>query len=322
MIGRILSLRIFCCALILTLGACVTPVNRDSSPSKRKQQKSRRDTKEETIEISKIEGLKKRVWILDFLVSADLPKELERFPLNHMFRNELSEIFLSEENSAFIPVLSDLSTLQDLKIDSATPPEEVSKVARGTGVSGFIRGDIKTVKVSEKRDPTGLIQSREIILYLEVEYELVDSSTGRSLAKGIRKHTFKELRSELFGYGAGLSDPKQKISKIFTSMSQHILKELNPMSSKVGWAGRLLKLEGSRLYLNAGRSSGLRVGDVLKVVEAPRDVFDPQSGRFIGQAPGRVKGTAKVIEYFGLDGAVALLQSGGGLLPGDRVEIF
>ncbi|NCN41706.1 hypothetical protein GW916_10725 [bacterium] len=306
----------------LTLAGCVSPQRRDNGGNKVAQNRSRVEAQQEGVEIPKVEGLKKRLWILDFHVSADLPKSLERMPLSHFLRKELSEVMLAEENSAFVPVLTDTTTLQDLRIDSMTPPEEVSRVARGTGVSGYIRGEIKTVNVEEKLDPTGLIQSREILLTVEVDYELIDSSTGRSLVKGTRKNTFKEQRSEIFGYASGLSEPQKKMEKIFNNMSSHILKELNPHAAKVGWAGRLLKIEGARLYLNAGRSSGLRIGDILKVVEAPRDVHDPQTGRYIGQAPGRVKGTAKVIEYFGLDGAVALIQSGGGMLPSDRVEMF
>ncbi len=308
--------------ILFLLASCVSPTHRNSGPVKRTTGQSRADVQTESVEIPKIEGLKKRLWILDFLVSADVPKEFENMPLSNFFKKELSEVLLSEENSAFIPVLSDATTLQDLRIDSASAPEEVSKVARGTGVSGFVRGEIKTLKLEEKRDPTGLIQSREISLFVEFDYELIDSATGRSLAKGTRKNTFKEMRSEIFGYGSGISEPAKKIQKIFNNMSLHILKDLNPHASKVGWSGRLLKLEGSRLYLNAGRSSGIRIGDVLKIVEPPRDIYEPQSSRYIGQAPGRVKGTAKVIEYFGLDGAVALLQSGGGMLPGDRIEMF
>ena len=101
-----------------------------------------------------------------------------------------------------------------------------------------------------------------------------------------------------------------------------MIARLAPFASKLGWSGRILKTEGSRIYLNSGRRTGLQVGDVLKVIESPRDIFDPQSGKFVGQAPGRVKGTLKLIQYFGIDGAVAVLQSGGGILPGDRVELY
>jgi hypothetical protein len=84
----------------------------------------------------------------------------------------------------------------------------------------------------------------------------------------------------------------------------------------------VLRIDGTRIYLNSGRRTGILVGDVLKVIEHPREIVDPQSGDLVGEAPGRMKGTVKVIQYFGSDGAIAVLQSGGGIFPGDQVELF
>lgn len=306
----------------LAFVSCTTPVQRGTVKRDDEPRATRKQEKEESIEIPKISGLKKRIWILDFSISSEIPESLIDYPFNEYLKEQMGQVFLNEPNSAFVPVTGDQATLEDLRIDSLTPIQDVAKVARGTGVSGFVRGDIYRIGIKEERDPKGLIKSREIVLELGIEFELVDASAGRSLAKGKARHAYKEMRSEIFGFGEGLAEPVRQIKNSFRQMSLKILKELNPQAAKVGWSGRLLKLEGARLYINAGRSSGLRLGDILKVVEPPRDVFDPQTGKFIGQAPGRVKGTAKVIEYFGLDGAVAMLQSGGGLLPGDRIEMF
>jgi len=302
---------------LLVLASCVAPVRRDAVPVKEGVRKD-----ETSPVIPKIEGMRKRLWVLDLRVSAPIPEALNKIDFRNVFRESISEVFLKDENSAFVPVVADQTVLMDLKIDSFTDPMEVSRVARGSGIAGFIRGEIHQIEIAEKKDPTGLIQSRDITVNLGVSYEMVDSASGRSLVTGNRKKTYVETRSEILGYATGLADADKKIRRMADSIALWMLKDLNPHSSKVGWSGRILKIEGARLYINAGRSSGLRVGDVLKVVETPRDVFDPQSGRFIGQAPGRVKGTCKVVEYFGLDGAVAMLQSGGGLLPGDRVELF
>lgn len=298
--------------------ACVAPVRRDTRPVAKTSV-----VKDETAPvIPKIEGLKKRIWVLDLRVSAPIPEALNRIDFRDVFRQSITEVFLNDENSAFVPVSSDQSVLEDLRIDSFTDPAEVARVARGSGIAGFIRGELHQIDIAEKKDPKGLIQSRDITVNLGVSYEMYDASSGRSLVSGNRKKTYVETRSEIMGYASGLSEPEKKIRKMADSIALWMLRDLNPHSSKVGWSGRILKTEASRIYVNAGRSSGLRVGDILKIVEAPKDVFDPQSGRFIGQAPGRVKGTAKVIEYFGLDGSVSMLQSGGGLLPGDRVELF
>jgi hypothetical protein len=81
-------------------------------------------------------------------------------------------------------------------------------------------------------------------------------------------------------------------------------------------------VSGERVFINAGRLSGLQVGDILKVTEEGDDVYDPENGRFIGTAPGRLKGTIEVVSYFGRDGAIAVVHSGSGFQENDRVELY
>lgn len=68
--------------------------------------------------------------------------------------------------------------------------------------------------------------------------------------------------------------------------------------------------------------SGLQVGDILKVTEEGHEVYDPETGAYIGNAPGRMKGTLEVISYFGKDGAISILHSGSGIKENDKVELY
>jgi hypothetical protein len=88
------------------------------------------------------------------------------------------------------------------------------------------------------------------------------------------------------------------------------------------WEGRIAMIAGDRVYLNAGRLSGLQINDILKVTEEGKEIYDPQTGRFIGKAPGRMKGTVEVVSYFGKDGAIAVIHSGSGFKENDRVEMY
>ena len=91
---------------------------------------------------------------------------------------------------------------------------------------------------------------------------------------------------------------------------------------KMSWTGRIALVRGEKLYLNAGRMSGLQVGDILRVTEAKEEVFDPETGGFLGTITGRMKGTVEVISYFGKDGAVPLIHSGSGFQENDIVEFY
>src|SRR5579864_134363 len=60
---------------------------------------------------------------------------------------------------------------------------------------------------------------------------------------------------------------------------------------KLSWEGRVAMVQGDKIYINSGRLTGIQIGDVLKITEEGTEVFDPQTGSFIGAAPGRMKGT-------------------------------
>jgi hypothetical protein len=88
------------------------------------------------------------------------------------------------------------------------------------------------------------------------------------------------------------------------------------------WEGRIASVQGERIFLNVGKISGLAAGDLLRVVDEGEEIYDTESGSFIGKSPGRLKGTLEVVSFFGQDGAIAVIHSGGGFRENDRVELY
>ena len=84
----------------------------------------------------------------------------------------------------------------------------------------------------------------------------------------------------------------------------------------------MAKIIGNKIYLNSGRDSGLNIGDILKVITEGQDIFDPETGALIGVSKGDVKGTLEVIDYFGPDGSISILHSGGSVTEGDFVQLY
>ncbi len=88
------------------------------------------------------------------------------------------------------------------------------------------------------------------------------------------------------------SDEKAK-GKAFdltlSELSRSLLRELN----RLDWFCRIAKIEGETIYLNAGKLSGVKVGDVLAV-------FDPQR---LGEK-GDAKGKIQILTTFGTDASI------------------
>jgi hypothetical protein len=237
------------------------------------------------------------------------------------FERHLIEAF-SAPDSAFLA-----QDLVDQNRVSVVPtadqnPEDIARALKGSGLSGFLLLRVKGAGLAPGESLSeGLIKTRLVTVFLSMDYELFDVSTGRRLATGQERVEVQETRSEFLAGRFEPGDIKIRLQDLSKTGAKQVQIKLAPFAEKLGWYGRVVRLEGSRVYLNAGRRSGLVLGDTLKVTEAPREIVDPATGIWIGEAPGRIKGTLKVTQYFGDDAAVAVLQSGGGIRTEDRVEL-
>ena len=94
------------------------------------------------------------------------------------------------------------------------------------------------------------------------------------------------------------SEEKAKVKAIdltISSLGRSLAKELDGMD----WFCRIAKVEGEDVYINAGRLTGLKVGDVMEVFRAGR------SGE-----RGEVKGKIQVSAFFGIDASMGRLIQG------------
>ena len=316
----------FSAALILGITACSQPVVRhgnETTPlSESKVTGTGKLIEADTASTAIPNELRKRIWVLPFNKSPAEHPAFAGLDSVHLLQNKMAERLTGDRSPFVAQSLAVGVDLEALKVDSSMDTAEVARIARGEGMAGFLRGEMTQLNIIEQTSPEGLLKSRTMTITMEVSYELFDANSAHRIAAGFDSESAIEKRTDIFGAGTDLRNPSDRVNDLAKTLSDRMIARLAPFASKLGWSGRILKTEGSRIYLNSGRRTGLQVGDVLKVIESPRDIFDPQSGKFVGQAPGRVKGTLKLIQYFGIDGAVAVLQSGGGILPGDRVELY
>ncbi len=196
--------------------------------------------------------------------------------------------------------------------------------AKGHGANLIIYGRIVDSSIRQKEDDIGLI--REVFLFgsSTVEIRVIDVSTEQEvLVKKVdaftedksyqiqnltRENKF-ELRRDLLRQATKLA-----ISKL--------IKPIWDKTKKKEWFGRVAKIVGKNIYINAGLESGVKIGDIMKVLTPTQDIFDPVSGGLIGKTKGEVKSTIEITDFFGNNGAVGILHSGGNVSPGDQVTLY
>ncbi len=88
------------------------------------------------------------------------------------------------------------------------------------------------------------------------------------------------------------------------------------------WSCRVVRIEGGKVYLNAGRLTGLQPGDHLRVYGKGRELMDPLTGRSLGFAPGEIKGEIVINDLFGTDASQGeVLEEKIPIGPGDVVKM-
>lgn len=221
---------------------------------------------------------------------------------------------------------------KDLKVDFSKniqggeyKLEEMAKAAKELGVSALLEGKIIDLKVRKKSDEVGVFRQMKTTFEAQVRVRIASARSGKELFNTVKTVTVEESNVRVAEnvnadrFFQGNPEILQNLLKeAFMDFTPQILATMDRMS----WEGRVAAISGDRIFLNVGRISGLQVGDILKVSDEGDEIYDPQSGNYIGKVPGRLKGTLEVVSYFGQDGSIAVIHSGAGFKENDRVELY
>jgi len=182
-------------------------------------------------------------------------------------------------------VLNDLET-----------PKVLSLLNEVFGIHALVVGQLSgpyvfATKATKDRDETALA-------IIKIEMRLKDASSGK---------TFKNLSASnpiLASKERGsFSEEKAKMKAIdltISDLGQSLARELDGLD----WFCRVAKVDGEEVYINAGKLTGLKVGDVM-------EVFRPVGPGERSEAKGKIQ----ISGWFGIDASI------GKLIQGNRPEI-
>lgn len=268
------------------------------------------------------QSLKKRIIVLPFL---DVKLQRAKKVTDIARRTVVKKLIRS---GSYI-VISNNDFPQDLKKFVTEKNEydlkSISALAASMGVSSILEGKILEVKARRLGDQVGLFRKIRAKVDVKVRVRMVSAKSGAEILNEVRMATVESDTTRVAKYSYSdrflEEDPRlirAAVQKAFAGAMRRIYKSVE----KLDWEGRVALISGDRIYINAGRISGLQIGELLKVTEEGEEVYDPDSGHFIGRAPGRMKGTVEIVSYFGQDGAIAVVHSGSGFKENDRVELY
>jgi hypothetical protein len=271
--------------------------------------------------ITEFNPIKKKIALLEFFNEAPFGGEDLAINATEEFRREMSRTrdFMIDPGAAQL-----FGSSKEIYSGGGVKLAQLTRKAKMAGVSLVVFGRVVDARIRSTNDEIGFVRKVRAMAEAKIEIKVFDVYSSKEILSDTLEGTVQDdnmrfyinedneneaYRQDLLRYSARVAVRKM-IPKIVV------------LGNKLDWTGRVAKIIGTKIYINAGRESGIHMGDILKVITEGQEVYDPETGALIGISKGEVKGTLEVTDYFGPDGAISILHSGGSVTEGDFVQLY
>jgi hypothetical protein len=195
------------------------------------------------------------------------------------------------ENSGAI-LCTDPNTIQ--YSGSLTDPQNMKILNELYGIQAVVKGSISDTYVSTSRSE-GSDDKETSFALSRITLTVYNTETATTLRQLSGRNPVFLSREK-----GDMSPEKAKIKAIDLAV-ELLADDLLKTILHLDWHARVASIESARVYINAGRLSGLQKGDILEVYATGREVLDVATNSSIGKTKGVYKGDIEVSELFGLD---------------------
>ena len=256
-------------------------------------------------------GFKKKVAILEFENKTTYKEQ----QIGEAVAQKLSEKLESSQRIVTVDstVVSEMLRREGLEFETLIDPSVMKQAHQSLGIQAFAFGTVNDLSLlSPKVSETSEDEATSATLKLEIR--LMDASTGNLLKTFIG-------RSPIFGTRETGENSKTKaVLKAIELSLEDIFDGFLRQLDLLEWTTTVAKVDGNSLYLNAGKSSGLRIGDTLEVFEPGKEIIHPTTKFSLGWTTGQLKGVITISDLFGVDAAIGKVVQGQGFSPDDVVK--
>lgn len=277
-------------------------------------------TKSPTQRIESMGQPKKRIMVLNFANITPVKQgELGQFAADELKR----ALFLSQRMIVPQDAKTEFAT-QDFLDGEKVRVAQLIREGRRLGVAVLVVGRIAKVVFRQRGDDVGLLRQKQSLAAVDVEIKLYDVNSGREMMAAGKSGESSSNTMVAFE-GSNLESPEYRAELTKLALRNAVVPlvpDVIKSVEKMAWEGHIAKIVGNKVYVNAGKASGLVAGDILKVMSIGDDVYDPSSGAYLGRAQGQLKGTLEVVDFLGTDGAVADVHTGANFQEGDSVQLY
>ena len=218
--------------------------------------------------------------------------------------------------------MSSILEQQRIGATGAINPATAAKMGEILGLNAIVTGSVTAYSEAEEAQDYLVYKKKKQIARVTVDYRIVDTSTGVQLLADSGAGIYEKSTGGALGLGAkGGYDPDLRDGALRDALTKAMVNMMKQLESQP-WKGKIAKVTGNKLYINAGKKTGLKIGDRLDVYRVGEDIIDPDTHQKLGTTEDKV-GQA-IVQQNDLgdkaDMSVAVTTSGMGFKQGDVVK--
>jgi len=193
-------------------------------------------------------------------------------------------------------------------------PAVAKKLNEDFGIQAILKSALSDVYTSSSRIE-GKDEKETSFAMSKLSIDVFNTETGKAMKQLSGRNPISLSREK-----GDLSTEKAKIKAIDLAIEM-IAEDVLKTILSVDWHSRIASVDGTKVYINAGRLSGLEKGKLLEVYAPGEEIIDPKTKQPLGRKKGTFKGELEVVELFGVDASWAKTNRGGSFSSSDLVYV-
>ena len=193
-----------------------------------------------------------------------------------------------------------------------TDPETMKSLNELYGVQAILKGTLSDIYTSSSKIE-GKEEKETSFAISKIALEVYNTDTGVILKQLSGRNPISLTREK-----GEMSTEKAKIKAIDLAI-ELLAEDLLKTILTLDWHARVASVENGKVYINAGRQSGLDKGSIIDVYSPGEQIIDSKTKMPLGTTKGKYKGELEVSELFGVDACWAKVKKGSNFSATDLV---
>jgi curli biogenesis system outer membrane secretion channel CsgG len=211
---------------------------------------------------------------------------------------------------------------QRMGATGAINPATAARMGEILGLNAIVTGAVTAYSEAEEGSDYLVYKVKKQIARVTVDYRVVDTTTGIQIMADSGAGIYEKSTGGALGLGSKSSyDTDLRDGALRDALTKAMVNMMKQLESQP-WKGKIAKVAGNKLYINAGKKTGLKIGDKLDVYRVGEDIIDPDTHQKLGTTEDKVGQAIVQRNDLGdkADMSVAVTTSGAGFKQGDTVK--